>query len=46
MVKRMDVNHISGEKLQEIADITIIFKDQNNRELWEAQIKIQIVSSL
>lgn len=39
MVKRMDVNHISGEKLQEIADITIIFKDQNNRELWEAQIK-------
>lgn len=34
-----NIKHLSGEKLQEIADITLIFNDQENRNLWETQIK-------
>ena len=32
------MNLISGEKLQELADLTIIFSDQRHDELWKVQI--------
>ena len=32
------MNLISGEKLQELADITIIFKDQRHEDLWLHQL--------
>ena len=30
---------ISGEKLQELADLTIIFEDQPHKGLWTEQIQ-------
>ena len=30
--------YISGEKLQELADLTIIFSDQRHEGLWKEQI--------
>jgi len=33
------INYISGEKLQEIAELTIIFEDQRFGDLWPVQIK-------
>lgn len=33
------LNYISGEKLQEIAELTIIFEDQRFGDLWPVQIK-------
>ena len=30
--------YISGEKLQELADLTVIFTDQNHEDLWTVQI--------
>ena len=32
------MNLISGEKLQELADLTIIFEDQRHEDLWKVQI--------
>jgi len=36
----MDVNmrHISGEKLQELVELTVIFEDQRHSDLWETQL--------
>lgn len=36
----MDVNmkHISGEKLQELVELTVIFEDQRHPDLWQAQL--------
>tara|TARA_R100000664_G_scaffold34234_1_gene55439 strand:+ start:6344 stop:7207 length:864 start_codon:yes stop_codon:yes gene_type:complete len=33
------MNLISGEKLQELADLTIIFEDQRHEDLWKVQIQ-------
>ena len=32
------MNLISGERLQELADLTIIFQDQRHEDLWKVQI--------
>jgi hypothetical protein len=36
----MDVNtkYISGERLQELVDLTVIFDDQRHPDLWQAQL--------
>lgn len=36
----MDVNmkYISGEKLQELVELTVIFEDQRHPDLWQAQL--------